>query len=216
MTVGIHGRRHAPAPTRCVPFISFIPARVPRKLSFPGTVDTHHGVWSAGRFFAHRIPLCPPAGFVGCILTGRSAPYVSEPVSLPRTLSNAALCICTSARCDLREAECASLLTSSLRTGATGSCILGSQSLSSVTISFHRSHRRSIVLTDCSTLLFPLSSSPCSRQCIALRMCLWDAFVPNTDSCVFFATLYRTIQLYKRTIIGEALSLIAVIMRDGE
>ncbi|RPD65341.1 hypothetical protein L226DRAFT_531073 [Lentinus tigrinus ALCF2SS1-7] len=35
------------------------------------------------------------------------------------------------------------------------------------------------------------------------------------DSAVFFATLYRTIQLYRRTIIGEALSLITVIMRDG-
>ncbi|KAI0365967.1 hypothetical protein BV20DRAFT_1055994 [Pilatotrama ljubarskyi] len=35
------------------------------------------------------------------------------------------------------------------------------------------------------------------------------------DSVVFFATLYRTIQLYRRTLIGEALSLITVIMRDG-
>ncbi|KAH9918705.1 uncharacterized protein BXZ73DRAFT_105103 [Epithele typhae] len=35
------------------------------------------------------------------------------------------------------------------------------------------------------------------------------------DSCVFFATLYRTIQLYRRTMIGEAQSLITVIMRDG-
>ncbi|KAI0685273.1 hypothetical protein C8T65DRAFT_701627 [Cerioporus squamosus] len=35
------------------------------------------------------------------------------------------------------------------------------------------------------------------------------------DSAVFFATLYRTLQLYRRTIIGEALSLITVIMRDG-
>ncbi|RDX46609.1 hypothetical protein OH76DRAFT_821368 [Lentinus brumalis] len=35
------------------------------------------------------------------------------------------------------------------------------------------------------------------------------------DSAVFFATLYRTLQLYRRTMIGEALSLITVIMRDG-
>ncbi|KAI0826983.1 hypothetical protein BC628DRAFT_1319159, partial [Trametes gibbosa] len=35
------------------------------------------------------------------------------------------------------------------------------------------------------------------------------------DSVVFFATLYRTITLYRRTLIGEALSLITVIMRDG-
>ncbi|KAI9067814.1 hypothetical protein FKP32DRAFT_226433 [Trametes sanguinea] len=35
------------------------------------------------------------------------------------------------------------------------------------------------------------------------------------DSAVFFATLYRTITLYRRTLIGEALSLITVIMRDG-
>ncbi|KAM5534753.1 hypothetical protein V8D89_011617 [Ganoderma adspersum] len=35
------------------------------------------------------------------------------------------------------------------------------------------------------------------------------------DSFVFFATLYRTIQLYRRTLIGQALSLITVIMRDG-
>ncbi|TBU55118.1 hypothetical protein BD310DRAFT_714735 [Dichomitus squalens] len=35
------------------------------------------------------------------------------------------------------------------------------------------------------------------------------------DSCVFFATLYRTIQLYRRTVFGEARSLITVVMRDG-
>ncbi|KAL1941568.1 hypothetical protein VTO73DRAFT_7007 [Trametes versicolor] len=35
------------------------------------------------------------------------------------------------------------------------------------------------------------------------------------DSVVFFATLYRTIQLYRRTVIGEAQSLITIIMRDG-
>ncbi|KAI0325783.1 hypothetical protein GY45DRAFT_1329804 [Cubamyces sp. BRFM 1775] len=35
------------------------------------------------------------------------------------------------------------------------------------------------------------------------------------DSVVFFATLYRTVTLYRRTLIGEALSLITVIMRDG-
>ncbi|OBZ78450.1 hypothetical protein A0H81_02143 [Grifola frondosa] len=35
------------------------------------------------------------------------------------------------------------------------------------------------------------------------------------DSSVFFATLYRTIYLYRRTYFHEALSLIAVIMRDG-
>ncbi|KAH9849633.1 hypothetical protein C2E23DRAFT_888117 [Lenzites betulinus] len=35
------------------------------------------------------------------------------------------------------------------------------------------------------------------------------------DSVVFFATLYRTIQLYRRTMIGDAQSLITIIMRDG-
>ncbi|KAL7284291.1 hypothetical protein ACG7TL_001574 [Trametes sanguinea] len=39
--------------------------------------------------------------------------------------------------------------------------------------------------------------------------------VDLADSAVFFATLYRTITLYRRTLIGEALSLITVIMRDG-
>ena len=36
------------------------------------------------------------------------------------------------------------------------------------------------------------------------------------DSVIFFATIYRTITLYRRTVIGEAQSLITVIMRDGE
>ncbi|KAI0325781.1 hypothetical protein GY45DRAFT_197631 [Cubamyces sp. BRFM 1775] len=35
------------------------------------------------------------------------------------------------------------------------------------------------------------------------------------DSVIFFATIYRTITLYRRTVIGEAQSLITVIMRDG-
>ncbi|KAI8986818.1 hypothetical protein BD414DRAFT_487124 [Trametes punicea] len=35
------------------------------------------------------------------------------------------------------------------------------------------------------------------------------------DSVVFFATLYRTITLYRRTVIGDAQSLITIIMRDG-
>ena len=38
----------------------------------------------------------------------------------------------------------------------------------------------------------------------------------DADSAVFFATLYRTIQLYRRTVFEEALSLITVIMRDGK
>ncbi|KAI0765097.1 hypothetical protein C8Q74DRAFT_1286150 [Fomes fomentarius] len=65
------------------------------------------------------------------------------------------------------------------------------------------------------------SSSYCARTpltiCIWLRSPLRAILCATivTDSAVFFATLYRTIQLYRRTIIGEALSLIAVIMRDG-
>ncbi|KAI0358794.1 hypothetical protein OH77DRAFT_1105488 [Trametes cingulata] len=35
------------------------------------------------------------------------------------------------------------------------------------------------------------------------------------DSLVFIATLYRTLELYRRTVIGETQSLITIIMRDG-
>ncbi|KAH9852435.1 hypothetical protein C2E23DRAFT_730893 [Lenzites betulinus] len=35
------------------------------------------------------------------------------------------------------------------------------------------------------------------------------------DTAVFFATLYRTIELYRLTVIGQAQSLITIIMRDG-
>ena len=50
ITVGIHRWGHAPAPTRWVAFKRFCAL----------------SVW----FFSH----CLPAGFVGCILTGRSSP----------------------------------------------------------------------------------------------------------------------------------------------
>ena len=38
----------------------------------------------------------------------------------------------------------------------------------------------------------------------------------HTDTLVFFATLYRTIYLYRTAEAGAALSLLKVIMRDGE